>query len=110
MKNSGRCYGYASSRMETCGEMWLSFAVCVDFHVCIGIYYIFDCTLVCISRLYNNGLKPSCAESLALALNANRSMTELDLGFNELGDSGLKLVFAALRNPDCKLQKLRLVL
>ncbi|XP_032905738.1 NACHT, LRR and PYD domains-containing protein 3-like isoform X2 [Amblyraja radiata] len=59
-------------------------------------------------RLYNNGLKPSCAESLALALNANRSMTELDLGFNELGDSGLKLVFAALRNPDCKLQKLRM--
>ncbi|XP_078282866.1 NACHT, LRR and PYD domains-containing protein 3-like [Rhinoraja longicauda] len=59
-------------------------------------------------RLYNNGLKPSCAESLASALNANRSLTELDLGFNDLGDSGLKLMLGALRNPDCKVQKLRL--
>ncbi|XP_062896045.1 NACHT, LRR and PYD domains-containing protein 3-like [Mobula hypostoma] len=33
---------------------------------------------------------------------------ELRLSFNKLGDSGVKLVSAALRNPECKIQKLGL--
>ncbi|XP_072894573.1 NLR family CARD domain-containing protein 3-like [Hemitrygon akajei] len=33
---------------------------------------------------------------------------ELRLSDNKLGDSGVKLVSAALRNPECKIQKLRL--
>ncbi|XP_072894127.1 NACHT, LRR and PYD domains-containing protein 12-like [Hemitrygon akajei] len=33
---------------------------------------------------------------------------ELRLGHNYLGDSGVKLVSAALRNPECKIQKLKL--
>ncbi|XP_062892767.1 tripartite motif-containing protein 26-like [Mobula hypostoma] len=45
---------------------------------------------------------------LASALSTNRSLTELDLAYNELGDSGMKLVFEALRNRDCKIQKLDL--
>ncbi|XP_067916194.1 NACHT, LRR and PYD domains-containing protein 3-like isoform X2 [Heterodontus francisci] len=33
---------------------------------------------------------------------------ELRLGINKLGDSGVKLLSAALRNPDCKIQELGL--
>ncbi|XP_072891435.1 NACHT, LRR and PYD domains-containing protein 3-like [Hemitrygon akajei] len=54
------------------------------------------------------GLTDSGAEDLASALSTNPSLTELDLNYNELGDSGVKLVFAALRNPECKIQKLGL--
>ncbi|XP_072891837.1 NACHT, LRR and PYD domains-containing protein 3-like [Hemitrygon akajei] len=51
------------------------------------------------------GLTDSGAEDLASALSTNPSLTELDLS---LGDSGVKLVSAALRNPECKIQKLGL--
>ncbi|XP_072894922.1 NACHT, LRR and PYD domains-containing protein 3-like [Hemitrygon akajei] len=54
------------------------------------------------------GLTDSGTEDLASVLGTNPSLTELDLSFNELGDSGVKLVFAALRNPECKIQKLGL--
>ncbi|XP_072894218.1 NACHT, LRR and PYD domains-containing protein 3-like [Hemitrygon akajei] len=52
------------------------------------------------------GLRDSGAEDLASALSTNPSLTELDLSENKLGDSGVKLVSAALRNPECKIQKL----
>ncbi|XP_072893711.1 ribonuclease inhibitor-like [Hemitrygon akajei] len=58
--------------------------------------------------LENVGLTDSGAEDLLSALSTNPSLTELDLSDNKLGDSGVKLVFAALRNPECKIQKLRL--
>ncbi|XP_059815652.1 NACHT, LRR and PYD domains-containing protein 3-like [Hypanus sabinus] len=57
-------------------------------------------------RLDNVGLTYSAAEDLASALSTNRSLTELDLSHNKLGDSGVKLVSAALRNSECKIQKL----
>ncbi|XP_059817765.1 ribonuclease inhibitor-like [Hypanus sabinus] len=52
------------------------------------------------------GLTDSGAEDLVSALSTNPSLTELDLSGNKLGDSGVKLVSAALRNPECKIQKL----
>ncbi|XP_078060382.1 NACHT, LRR and PYD domains-containing protein 3-like isoform X2 [Mustelus asterias] len=58
--------------------------------------------------LYGNDLTDSCAEDLASALSTNRSLIDLDLGGNKLGDSGVKLMSVALRNPDCKIQKLDL--
>ncbi|XP_072893968.1 NACHT, LRR and PYD domains-containing protein 3-like [Hemitrygon akajei] len=58
--------------------------------------------------LYGVGLTDSGAEDLASALSTNQTLTELDLSVNELGDSGVKLVSAALRNPECKIQKLEL--
>ncbi|XP_059815464.1 NACHT, LRR and PYD domains-containing protein 3-like isoform X1 [Hypanus sabinus] len=58
--------------------------------------------------LWDVGLTDSGAEPLASALSTNPSLTELDLSHNELGDSGVKQVSAALRNPVCKIQTLRL--
>ncbi|XP_062896173.1 NACHT, LRR and PYD domains-containing protein 3-like isoform X4 [Mobula hypostoma] len=52
------------------------------------------------------GLTDSGAEDLDSALSSNTSLTELNLGFNKLGDSGVKMVSPALRNPECKIQKL----
>ncbi|XP_067837250.1 NACHT, LRR and PYD domains-containing protein 3-like isoform X1 [Heptranchias perlo] len=56
--------------------------------------------------LAENALTDSCTEDLAIALSTNRSLTVLDLGVNEVADSGVKLLSAALRNPDCVIQKL----
>ncbi|XP_072894269.1 NACHT, LRR and PYD domains-containing protein 3-like [Hemitrygon akajei] len=56
--------------------------------------------------LENVGLTDSGVEDLASALSTNPSLTELDLSVNKLGDSGVKLVSAALRNPECKIQTL----
>ncbi|XP_059849627.1 NACHT, LRR and PYD domains-containing protein 3-like isoform X2 [Hypanus sabinus] len=55
------------------------------------------------------GLTDSGAEDLGSALSTNQTLTELDLSGNKLGDSGVKLVSAALRNPECKIQKLVLI-
>ncbi|XP_059817783.1 ribonuclease inhibitor-like isoform X2 [Hypanus sabinus] len=52
------------------------------------------------------GLSAAGVVDLASALSTNRSLTELDLSYNNLGDSGVKLVFQALRNRECKIQKL----
>ncbi|XP_067833840.1 NACHT, LRR and PYD domains-containing protein 3-like [Heptranchias perlo] len=58
--------------------------------------------------LRDNDLTDSCTEDLVSALKKNRSLTVLNLSYNKLGDSGVKLLSAALRNPDCKIQELRL--
>ncbi|XP_059816797.1 NACHT, LRR and PYD domains-containing protein 3-like [Hypanus sabinus] len=58
--------------------------------------------------LFNVGLTDSGAEDVTSALSTNPSLTELSLSGNKLGDSGVKLVSAALRNLECKIQKLGL--
>ncbi|XP_072892475.1 NACHT, LRR and PYD domains-containing protein 3-like [Hemitrygon akajei] len=58
--------------------------------------------------LDNVSLTESGAADLVSALSTNRSLMELDLSDNKLADSGVRLVSAALRNLECKIQKLRL--
>ncbi|XP_067835951.1 NACHT, LRR and PYD domains-containing protein 3-like isoform X2 [Heptranchias perlo] len=58
--------------------------------------------------LWANNLTASCTKHLVSALTTNRSLTDLNLSNNILGDSGVKLLSAALRNPECKIQKLEL--
>ncbi|XP_072354284.1 NACHT, LRR and PYD domains-containing protein 3-like [Scyliorhinus torazame] len=59
-------------------------------------------------ELKNNALTDSCVEDLASALSTNWSLTVLNLGSNKLGDSGVKKLLVALRNPDCNIQELGL--
>ncbi|XP_078276217.1 uncharacterized protein LOC144605049 [Rhinoraja longicauda] len=67
-----------------------------------------DCKIQRLDWLLTVGLTDSGAEDLVSALSTNTSLMELELSVNKLGDSGVKLVFAALRNPDCKIQRLGL--
>ncbi|XP_078087474.1 NACHT, LRR and PYD domains-containing protein 3-like isoform X2 [Mustelus asterias] len=54
------------------------------------------------------GLTSSCAKNLVSALNANPHLTDLNLGYNKLGDSGVKQLSVALGKLECKIQRLQL--
>nr|XP_006013089.2 PREDICTED: ribonuclease inhibitor-like [Latimeria chalumnae] len=59
-------------------------------------------------RLWECCLTAGCCEDLSYVLSTNSSLTDLYLGYNNLGDLGVKCLSAGLRDPNCKLQKLRL--
>ncbi|XP_067897770.1 protein NLRC3-like [Heterodontus francisci] len=55
-----------------------------------------------------NKLTPSCCEELASVLGSNKTLVELDLSNNRIGENGLRKLSEALKNENCKLQKLGL--
>ncbi|KAM8924651.1 NACHT, LRR and PYD domains-containing protein 3-like [Pelodytes ibericus] len=75
-------------------------------HLCEGLRHP-DCTLQEL-KLQNCGLTSSCCEDLNSIIIANRSLSSLDLRQNQLQDSGLRYIYAAVRHADCTLQTLGL--
>ncbi|KAM4642064.1 NACHT, LRR and PYD domains-containing protein 12-like [Discoglossus pictus] len=74
--------------------------------VCDGLTHP-DCTVQEL-RLYKCGLTSTCCEDLQSVIITNRSLIRLDLGCNNLQDSGVKWLCDGLINPACTVQKLRL--
>ncbi|KAL1250691.1 hypothetical protein QQF64_018487, partial [Cirrhinus molitorella] len=54
------------------------------------------------------GLDRMCCETVSSVLQSNSNLTELDLSYNRLQDSGVKLIYDGLKNSYCQLKILRL--
>ncbi|XP_064169524.1 uncharacterized protein LOC135242401 isoform X9 [Anguilla rostrata] len=61
------------------------------------------------AKLNNCELTQKCCNIVASALQSSNSpLRDLELRYNNLGDSGVKLLCAGLRSPNCKLRRLGL--
>uniref|UniRef100_A0A8C3YHB1 NLR family pyrin domain containing 8 n=1 Tax=Catagonus wagneri TaxID=51154 RepID=A0A8C3YHB1_9CETA len=58
--------------------------------------------------LRNCALTSDCCQNMASALNENKNLRSLDLGFNSLKDNGVIMLCQPLMNPDSGLQVLEL--
>nr|XP_055062409.1 LOW QUALITY PROTEIN: NACHT, LRR and PYD domains-containing protein 12-like [Misgurnus anguillicaudatus] len=66
-----------------------------------------NCKLEKLKLLCCDVTDEGCA-ALASALRSNSHLRDLDLTYNKLSDSGVKLICDGLKNPNCKLEKLKL--
>ncbi|XP_020376766.2 NACHT, LRR and PYD domains-containing protein 3-like, partial [Rhincodon typus] len=66
-----------------------------------------QCSLQMLS-VGGNKLTSSCCKDLATMLGTNKTLVELDLSHNRIGEDGLQELSKALKNENCKLQKLGL--
>ncbi|XP_018424875.1 PREDICTED: NACHT, LRR and PYD domains-containing protein 3-like [Nanorana parkeri] len=74
--------------------------------LCEGLKHA-DCTLQEL-RLNKCNLTYSCCYEIRSAIAANHSLIKLCLSYNNLMDSGIKLLCEVLRSPGCTLRELRL--
>ncbi|XP_052051197.1 NACHT, LRR and PYD domains-containing protein 3 isoform X2 [Apodemus sylvaticus] len=65
-----------------------------------------DPHVACSSRLVNCCFTSSFCRGLFSSLSTNRSLTELDLSDNTLGDPGMRVLCEALQHPGCNIQRL----
>nr|XP_055027453.1 NLR family CARD domain-containing protein 3 isoform X3 [Misgurnus anguillicaudatus] len=61
-----------------------------------------------ILRLVGCNLTDGCCESLASVLQSSNSLRDLDLSYNDLQDSGVKLISDGLKSSNCQLSILKL--
>uniref|UniRef100_A0A3B3UH15 NACHT domain-containing protein n=1 Tax=Poecilia latipinna TaxID=48699 RepID=A0A3B3UH15_9TELE len=69
----------------------------------------YNCNFCHATLFFNCGLSWNHCEIVASALKSNPShLTELDLSWNELKDSGVKTLCTGMESPNCKLEMLEL--
>lgn len=67
-----------------------------------------DACALQILRIGGNKLTSSCSNDLTSMITENKTLVELDLSNNRIGEEGLNQLCETLKNEDCKLQKLGL--
>ena len=66
------------------------------------------CTLLFFLRVSGCNLSERSCEALSSVLSSqSSSLRELDLGNNDLQDSGVKLLAVGMKSPQCKIETLR---
>uniref|UniRef100_A0A3B3CA09 B30.2/SPRY domain-containing protein n=1 Tax=Oryzias melastigma TaxID=30732 RepID=A0A3B3CA09_ORYME len=91
--------------LQSLFPLWALFSPMVlSFHP----YELSDFVVLCVSSLSGCLITEEGCASLASALNSNPShLRELDLSYNHPGEAGIKLLSAALEDPDWRLDTLR---
>ncbi|XP_068113546.1 NACHT, LRR and PYD domains-containing protein 14-like isoform X1 [Hyperolius riggenbachi] len=59
-------------------------------------------------NLQHTDLSPDACQDIGSVITVNRSLHHLDLTWNSIKDSGVKVLCEALKNPNCTLKELRL--
>uniref|UniRef100_A0A3B5LSA4 NACHT domain-containing protein n=1 Tax=Xiphophorus couchianus TaxID=32473 RepID=A0A3B5LSA4_9TELE len=79
-----------------------------DLGFYLNVLIFSSCDELCVCSLSGCLVSEEGCASLALALTSNPShLKELDLSYNHPGDSGVKLLSAGLKEPDWRLEALR---